>query len=488
MRSGIPFFIDPCLGLAYNEYMKLSLYNTLTRKQEDFDPIDKSNVSLYHCGPTVYWTQHLGNMRAVVMADVVTRTLEYLGYNVTLVRNYTDVGHLTSDADHGEDKMEKAAKRDKLSPEEIAQKYIDVYDADTAALNVRQPNVAPRATDHIEQMIEMVQKLLDEGFAYTTDLAVYFDVSKKEDYTKLSKQVLEDNLSGAGTGEVADKQKKNPADFALWFFKAGAHEHALQTWPSSFESPLVENGEGFPGWHIECSAMSRAYLGDTLDIHMGGVEHIPVHHTNEIAQSESATGKPFANIWLHNEHLTVDGGKMSKSEGTSFILQDILDKGFTPAELRYFFLGAQYRSRQNFTWDALEGASNTLNKLYVVVQSLPQDNPEVSKEYKQQFEEKLSDDFNTPQALAVMWDMLKSNISDNEKYGTLLDFDNVLGLDLAEVAPAAPVEVPEEVQTLLEEREQARKDNDFNKSDELRNKIKELGFTVEDTSEGQTVK
>lgn len=468
--------------------MKLRLYNTLTRTQEDFNPMDAKHVTMYHCGPTVYWTQHIGNMRAVVMADVVVRTLEYCGYDVTLVRNYTDVGHLTSDGDEGEDKMEKGVKREGLSPDEIAQKYIDIYDADISTLNVRFPNVAPRATDHIEQMTAMVQALLEKGFAYTTDLAVYFDVSKKEDYTKLSKQILEENKSGAGTGDVADSQKKNPADFALWFFKAGAHKNALQTWPSPFTSPLVENGEGFPGWHIECSAMSREYLGDTLDIHMGGVEHIPVHHTNEIAQSESATGKPFANVWLHNEHLNVDGGKMAKSEGTAYSLQEIVDKGYNPLVLRYFFLGAQYRSKQNFTWEALDGAQNALNKLYSVIQSLPQDDPQINTDYKEQFIEKLSDDFNTPQALAVVWELVKSEIPDNEKYGTLLDFDKVLALDLAEVPPTAPTEVPEAVQKLLEEREQARQNKDFAKSDELRDRIKELGFTVEDTSNGQIVK
>ncbi|MFA5318694.1 MAG: cysteine--tRNA ligase, partial [Patescibacteria group bacterium] len=308
----------------------LKIYNTLTKKKEEFKPINENRVGFYHCGPTVYWTQHIGNMRAMVLCDLIARSLEYLGYNVKLVRNFTDVGHLTSDEDEGEDKLEKGARREGKTPEEIARKYITVFENDIRDLNVMEPEVKPRATKHIKEMQAMIKILLEKGFAYKTELAIYFDVSKVKDYTKLSGQVLEKNISDAGSGEVSDKNKKNPTDFALWFFKKGAHKNALQTWSSPW-------GEGFPGWHIECSAMSKKYLGDTFDLHMGGIEHVPVHHTNEIAQSESANGVKFVNYWLHNGHLTVDGSKMSKSEGTAYSIEEIKSKDFNPLALRYFF-------------------------------------------------------------------------------------------------------------------------------------------------------
>src|SRR6056297_405906 len=262
---------------------KIKLYNTLTRQQEEFKPLKEGEVLFYHCGPTVYWTQHLGNLRGMTCADFVVRIFKYFDYQATHVRNYTDVGHLTSDEDEGEDKMEKGAKKEGKTPGEVADKYIKIFEQDVSKLNNLEPDYKPRATKHIEEMIEMVKILLEKGYAYTTDLAVYFDISKKEDYTKLSGQDLDKLLSGAGRGEITDPQKKNSADFALWFFKTGAHKNALQTWESPFQSSLVEKGEGFPGWHIECSAMSSKYLGKTIDVHMGGIEHIPVHHTNEIA-------------------------------------------------------------------------------------------------------------------------------------------------------------------------------------------------------------
>lgn len=464
----------------------LKLYNTLTRKQEEFKPIHDKRVTFYHCGPTVYWVQHLGNMRAMVLADVVRRSMEFMGYSVKLVRNYTDVGHLTSDADEGEDKMEKAAKREQLSPDEIADKYIKVFDDDIAALNTKLPEERPRPTQLIPEIIDMVQTLVDKGFAYTTDLAVYYDVSKAKDYTRLSGQDLDKNIAGEGKGDVLDPQKKHPADFALWMFKAGTHANALQSWPSPFRSPLVENGEGFPGWHIECSVMAKKYLGDTIDIHMGGIEHIPVHHTNEIAQSESANGVTFVHYWLHNEHLLVDGGKMAKSEGTSFVLQDILDKGYDPLVLRYFFLGAHYRSKQNFTWEALNGAQNALNKLYDAVRAYP-DGGTVIQGMHQQFTAALEDDINTPQALAVVWDVVKSDLDPKDKKATLLDFDRVLGLKLDEATHEELV-IPEEVHLLIDERARARENKDFAAADNLRDQIADKGFLVEDTADGQKIK
>ncbi len=466
----------------------IKIYNTLTRKLEEFKPISDEFVGFYHCGPTVYWVQHIGNMRAVVMADVAVRTLEYSGYKVKLVRNYTDVGHLTSDADEGEDKMEKGAKREGLTPDEIADKYIAVFDHDISELNTRLPDERPRPTRLIPDIIDMVQTLVDKGFAYTTDLAVYFDVSKAKDYTRLSGQNLEKNISGEGKGEVTDSQKKHPADFALWVFKAGTHTNALQTWKSPFKSPLVENGEGFPGWAIECSVMARKYLGDTIDIHMGGVEHIPIHHTNEIAQSESANGVKFANYWMHNEHLLVNGGKMSKSEGKSYTLSDIVDKGYDPIVLRYFFLGAHYKSKQNFTWEALDGAQTALDRLRHALDEWDDTDGEIIPEYKTLFIEKLSDDFNTPQALAVMWELVKSDKhSDSYKRATLLDFDRVLGLKLKDIKKRELV-IPTDVQKLLDQRQRARDSKDFDLSDSLRDQIESHGFLVEDTPEGQKLK
>ncbi len=468
---------------------KLNIYNTLGREKQEFKPINKDKITMYHCGPTVYWTQHIGNLRATAMADIVVRILHYIDYDLTLVRNYTDVGHLTSDADTGEDKMSKAASREAITPNEIANKYIKIFENDIHALNIPDADIKPRATEHIDDIIAMIQTLIDKDFAYTTDLAVYFDISKTKEYTKLSGQNLEENLAEAGTGEVTDNNKKNSNDFALWFFKAGIHANTIQTWPSPFSSPLVKNGEGFPGWHIECSAMSIKYLGETIDIHMGGIEHIPVHHTNEIVQSENTTGKTFANYWLHNEHITVDDSKMAKSEGTSFSLDDVINHGFDPLVLRYFFLQAHYRSRQNFTWDALTGAQNALNKLYLTI--LEFDEPASGcVEFEEKFIDAITDDFNTPQALAVVWDLLRSDHPTSAKSASLYKFDKVLGLNIKEKISEIKEKlknIPAETQELLKQREQARDDKNWKKSDSLRDEIGEAGFWLEDTHEGTKI-
>jgi len=417
--------------------------------------------------------------------DVVVRTLRYLGYKVIHVRNYTDVGHLTSDSDEGEDKVSKGVRREGLTPKELSQKYIDIFEHDVAAINMLDPNFKPRATLHIPEMIEMVKVLLEKGFAYSTDLAVYFDVSKAKDYTALSRQVLEDMDEGAGKGDVSDPAKKHHADFALWFFKAGVHKNALQFWPSPFHSHLVEHGEGFPGWHIECSAMSKKYLGPTVDIHMGGIEHIPIHHTNEIAQSESANGVKFVNYWIHNGHLVVNNEKMAKSSGTSFSLVEILEKGFSPLALRYFYLQAQYRSAQNFTWEAMQSAEAGLKRIYNQIEALGKRMGHVDAGLKAKFIEALSDDFNTPVALSVLQDVLKSDLSNEDKLATLIDFDKVLGLDFEKVLHTKPIEIPGDIQKILDQRSDARKNKDFKKSDELRDLLKEKGFVVSDTKEGQ---
>lgn len=464
---------------------KLYLYNTLTRKKEEFKPIEKGEIKLYHCGPTVYWTQHIGNLRGMACADLAVRTLRYLGYNVKHVRNYTDVGHLASDEDEGEDKMEKGARREGKSPNEIAEKYIKIFEKDTNDLNIVEPNVKPRATEHIKEMISMTQELISRGYTYTTDLAVYFDISKAKDYTKLSGQKLEKNIQGAGKGEVSDSQKKDGADFALWFFRAGKHKNALQYWPSPFSSPLVQNGEGFPGWHIECSAMSKKYLGDTLDIHMGGIEHIPVHHTNEIAQSEAANGVKFVNYWLHNGHLLVNDRKMAKSEGTGYSVAEVKEKGFNPLALRYFFLQAHYRSKQNFTWEAIEAAQSGLGHLYNQVRELGNEKGKVDKSYKDKFINAIGDDLNIPQALAVVQELLKSELPKNIKLATVLDFDEILGLNLNKLSKKE--ELPDEILKLSEEREKARTEKNWEESDRLRGEIEKKGYIVEDIKDGMRV-
>jgi len=454
--------------------MALKIYNTLTASKQEFKPLKKSEVKFYQCGPTVYWTQHIGNMRAMIMADLINRTLQYLGYKVNFVRNYTDVGHLTSDTDEGEDKMEIGAKREKLSPEEIANKYIKIFEQDTADLNILEPAAKPKATENIDEILEMIKIMLEKKFAYQTELAVYFDVSKAKDYNRLSGQILEKQKT-----EAEDQNKKHPADFVLWFFTIGKHKNAFQHWTSPW-------GEGFPGWHIECSAIVRKFLGKTIDIHMGGIEHIPIHHTNEIAQSEAVNNAPFVNYWLHNEHLLVDNKKMAKSEGTGYSLAEIKEKGFSPLSLRYFFLQAHYRSKQNFTWEALESAQNGLKHLYNQARELGEKKNEVNQEYKEKFIEAISDDFNIPQVLAISQELLKSDLSNGSKLATILDFDKVLGLKISDAIK--PEKIPQEVWELAEQRLKARNQEKWELADEIRERIRKKGYEIEDTEEGYNIK
>lgn len=474
----------------------LKIYNTLPRELEEFKPLNDNKVTFYHCGPTVYWVQHIGNLRGMTMADLARRTLMYMGYDVRFARNYTDVGHLTSDEDEGEDKMEKGAKREGLTPQEIADKYINLFEHDTAALNILEPDFKPRATEYVSQMIEITQGLLEKGYAYTTPKAVYFDITKFPHYNDLNRQKLEKNRKGAGFGSVEDPEKKNPEDFALWFFRTGTHKNALQYWPSPFNSPEVENGNGFPGWHIECSAMSISLLGETLDIHMGGIEHIAVHHTNEIAQSESYTGKPFVNYWMHNEHLLIDNEKMSKSIGNVYNLSDIIDKGFDPIDLRYFFLQSHYRSKQNFTWEALKAAKTSRDKIISSLSSIAKELNLDSLKFKENnhsedFKTALAEDFNITAALAVLWDTLKADLAAEDKLATILKFDEVLGLKLKEAVEAKlaeKLELQPEVEDLLKQREEARKNKDWKESDRIRDLLSsEYSLTVKDTDKGQVV-
>ncbi len=445
--------------------MDIKIFNTLGKEKQIFKPLQDKEVKFYQCGPTVYWTQHIGNLRAMIMADLINRVFQYLGYKVKFVRNYTDVGHLVSDADEGEDKMDIEAKKEKLSPSEIANKYIKIFEQDTADLNILEPDFKPRATENIEEILEMVKILMDKKIAYQTELAIYFDVSKAKDYYRLSRQNADEQKS-----EVEDKNKKNPADFSVWFFKKGKHANALQTWNSTW-------GEGFPGWNIECSAIVRKFLGKTIDIHMGGIEHIPIHHTNEIAQSEAVNDAEFVNYWIHNEHLLVNNSKMAKSEGTGYSLAEIKEKGFSPLSLRYFFLQAHYRSKQNFTWEALSAAESGLKNFYNEIKNSPRG--EVNSEYKNKFIEAISDDFNIPKALAVAHESLKSNSAD------ILDFDKIFGLKIAE--NIIQEKIPDEVLELAEKRLSARQEKKWQESDELRKQINELGFEIEDTEDKYSI-
>jgi cysteinyl-tRNA synthetase len=315
-----------------------------------------------------------------------------------------------------------------------------------------------------------------------TPLAIYFDITKAKDYTALSGQNLKENKDGAGKGDTEDKDKKNPEDFSVWFFRAGKHANALQYWPSPFTSPLVENGNGFPGWHIECSAMIKKLLGDSIDVHMGGVEHISIHHTNEIAQSEAANSKTLAKYWLHNEWLLANNAKMAKSEGTAFSLAEVKEKGFSPLALRYFFLQAHYRSKQNFTWEALSSANIGYSRLLVDIMDLGVEKGQVSVEFKKKFREKINDDFSSPQGLATVYEVLKSKLLNKDKLATILDFDKVLGLDLERMANSLRFEpeIPAKVQQIMAQREMARRSKDWAKADELRSKIIEMGFEVKD--------
>lgn len=460
----------------------LKIKNTLTKKKEVFTPLKKESVKFYQCGPTLYWNQHIGNLRSVVLADLINRSLKYLGYKVNFVRNYTDVGHLSGDnednADNGEDKMEKAVKREKLNVKEITEKYQKKFEQDIKDLNTLLPNHTPKATEYIDEQINIVEILLKKKYAYITDLAIYFNTSMLKNYYIFSKQKKDCCSIGAGIGKIQDTNKKNPNDFVLWFFKAGTHKNAIQTWKAkNFYSPLSKDGEGFPGWHLECSAMAKSILGPTLDLKMGGIEHISIHHTNEIAQSESANNAPYVKYWLHNEHLNINGKKMSKSEGMSILLSDIKNKGFYSLDLRYFFLQAHYRSKQNFTWEALKSSAITLKKLKKKIENLP-DGGKISKEFKDKFIDKIKDDFSIPEALSVIWKILKSKLSKADKKATILDFDKILGLKLNQKKKKNILS--KELKSLINKREKARKEKKWQEADKIREEIIKKGGFLED--------
>ena len=461
--------------------LSLQFYNTLTRKKEEFSPIAPPEVTMYSCGPTVYNYAHIGNLRTYIFMDELRRTLKFAGYKTKSVMNITDVGHLVSDADDGEDKMQTAAKKQNKSPEEIAAFYSEVFFKDLARLNILTPEIIAKATDNIPEMIEFVKKLCEMGYGYETDDGIYFDISKFDGYGKLSRCNIEDALAGARV--AVNTQKRHPADFALW--KKAEKNHIMQ-WPSPW-------GMGYPGWHIECSAMGKKFLGSTFDIHTGGVDHIPIHHENEIAQSEALEGHKVVNLWMHGEFMLVDGGKMSKSLGNVYTIDDLMSRGYSPLAFRYFCLNTHYRNKLNFTFDGLSGAATAYNRLRAAI-SACKDAPKaedwecaiITSQYGKVVAA-VFDDLNYPLALGELWTMAKQPAC-REIYDAAEKLDALFGLDLHLPLPAEKTDVPEEVKRIAEERFAARQNKDWATSDALRAKLDEMGYAVLDSKTGYELK
>lgn len=463
--------------------MPVKLYNTLTRQKSDFVPIHGNEVRIYSCGPTVYSYAHIGNFRTYTFMDNLRRVLEYNGYTLKHVMNITDVGHLESDSDEGEDKMEKAAKKENKSPYEIAEFYTKAFLNDMNKLHIERPEIIAKATDHIQDMLEFAKEIVKNGYGYETSTAIYFDVSKLDKYPVLSNRNVEDQIAGARVD--VDPEKRNPYDFAIWI---KAPQNHIMKW----ESPW---GLSYPGWHLECSAMSRKYLGEVFDIHTGGVDHIPTHHENEIAQSKGAFGKIPAKIWMHVEFLQVDGGKMSKSLGNVYTISQLEEKGIEPLAFKLFCYTAHYRTKLNFTFDGVISSQKALNRLRECIIKHKNGNDNIDDEtlnkYKERFIDAINDDLNIPVAMSVVWELARYELKSKKIADMLLDFDRVLGLDLINfekyLRDEAKVEIPEEIKVLLEKRKKAREDKNWALSDELRDKIKEYGYIVKDTKEGMTV-
>jgi len=452
--------------------MPLKIYNTLTRKKEVFKPIKKGKVGMYVCGPTVYWYQHIGNLRSYIFPDILKKVLLYNGFQVKEVMNVTDVGHLTSDADEGEDKMEKAVKREGKPAKEIAEHYLKVFKEDFKKLNISEPDIWCKATKHIKEQIELIKILEKKGYTYKTSDGIYFDSSKFRDYGKLAKL----NIKGLEAGRRINLgDKKNKTDFALWKFSEKPGERQ-QEWKSPW-------GIGFPGWHIECSAMSMKYLGTHFDIHTGGIDHIPVHHPNEIAQSESATGEKFVNYWIHGNFLTSKKQKISKSKGGLYTISELEEKEFAPLEYKYFVLTTHYRKPLEFSLEILKSAQNSYKRLKNICLEIENDET-LNKKYLQEFENAINNDLNIPEALQVLWNLLRDEKAKG-KYQTIKKMDGVFGLDLFE---EEKINVPKEILKIIKQRETARKNKDWKKADELREKIKQAGYYVDDTEKGGKVK
>ena len=467
--------------------MKLTFYNTLTRKKEEFHSIDEKRVRMYSCGPTVYSYAHIGNFRTYIFMDTLRRVLKYNGYELKHVMNITDVGHLESDADEGEDKMEKAARKEKKDPYEIANFYTKIFLKDMEKLNIDKPEIITKATENISQMIDYVKEIIKNGYAYETSKGIYFDISKLDKYPVLSNRKLDDQIAGARVD--VDPEKKNPYDFALWI---KAPENHIMKW----ESPW---GLSYPGWHLECSTMGRRFLGEEFDIHTGGVDHIPTHHENEIAQSKGATGKIPAHVWMHCEYLQVDGGKMSKSLGNTYTISQLQEKGISPLAFKLFCFTAHYRNKLNFTFEGAYGAQKALERLYDSyvknVNGADDVEEDVIKEYEEKFLSYINDDMNMPGAMSVVWDIARNTKKSAKFANLLLKFDEVLGLDmknaekyLVKFKQNDSEELPAEIKKLVEERKNAGAEKNWAKSDEIRDKIISLGYSIKDTKDGIIVK
>ncbi len=452
--------------------MTLKLYNTFTRKKEKFKPLKDKEVGMYSCGPTVYWYQHIGNLRTYVFSDILKRVLTYNGYKVKHVMNVTDVGHLTSDADTGEDKIEKAAKKERKKANEIANFYWKIFRQDFEKLNIIEPNIWCKATQHIKEMQELVKKLIDKGYTYKTSDGIYFDTSMLKDYGKLARLRIEKLKAGK---RIDMKEKRNKTDFALWKFSK-PEEKRQQEW--KFLGKM-----GFPGWHIECSAMSMKYLGETFDIHTGGTDHIPVHHTNEIAQSEATTGKIPARFWIHGAFLTFKGEKVSKSKGGLYTIAELEKKGFSPLAYRYFCLTAHYRNQLEFSLENLKNAQNSYERLKNIIAEIKNDE-KINKEYLEKFEKAINNDLDMPRALSVLWKLVRDKKAKG-KLRTIKEMDKVLGLDLLK---KEKVSISKEIKKLVKEREKARKNKNWKEADRLREEIKKRGFWIDDTKEGSKLR
>jgi len=460
------------------------LFNSLSRKKEKFIPINKDFVGMYTCGPTVYDYASIGNFRTYSLADILLRTLKYNGYKVKHIMNLTDVGHLTGDnlgdSDLGEDRLEKAAKKERKTAWDIAKFYTDKFLTDFEKLNLVKPDKFIKATEHIKEQVDLVKKLEEKGLTYETADGVYFDTEKFEEQTgkRYGELSTLDQIKEGVRVEI-NPDKKNPRDFALWKVSPKEAKRDME-----WESPW---GIGFPGWHIECSAMSMKYLGETFDIHVGGEDLRSTHHPNEVAQSEGATGKKFVNYWIHGAFLKVDGGRMGKSMGNAYRISDLEKKGFSALDLRYFYLSGKYNEPINFTWESLEASKTSLKKLKSLIQSfktekqrttLSQDKNIKIEQYQNKFTNSINDDLNTPQALAVLWEMVKSSIPGSDKYDLALSFDEILGLRLNEEVKQK--EISEEIRNLIQKRDILRKEGKFMEADVIRKEIEDRGFNIED--------
>ena len=457
--------------------MDIYFYNTLTKNKELFKSIESGKAKIYSCGPTVYKDATIGNMRTNLFQDTLRRVLRYNGYELKHVMNITDVGHLVSDGDEGEDKMLKSAREEHKSPIEIAEHYTKLFFKDLERLNIETPEIVCKATEHIKEMLEMVEKIMERGYAYETSTAIYFDVSKLDEYGILSGINLREQKAGARV-EV-DPEKRNPYDFALWI---KAPENHLMKWDSPW-------GPSYPGWHIECSAMSTKYLGEVFDIHTGGIDLIPTHHENEIAQSKGACGKIPAHYWMHGEYLLINGGKMSKSLGNVYLVDDIINRGYDPLVYRLFNFSCHYKGKLNFTWDGIESASTSLNRLREGYQKHINGTDIVSEDVindmENRFHQAINDDLNMPLAMSVVWEAVKYP-EKSPKIAQLLEkFDTVLGIKIAEKKEEQ--QIPQEVLDLVEQRKVARSEKNWAESDRLRDLIIEKGYNVKDTKEGVEV-